>query len=614
MSRCGFLGGKEAIISLRNNGYRDSSMAIGELIDNSIQANARDVTIVLYTDELVVSKNNTRQVVGVAVIDNGDGMDSDLLQRSLILGEGQNRFQSKGMGKFGVGLPQSSISQAKRIDVWSWQNKHVPKHVYIDLDDELWLNDAEIKIPDEFPIPSALSQFINSDSGTVVQWTNVDKMSWRKPSTVFSKCENKIGRMYRDWLNDGSLKLRMVAVDRNGKIISKEDNYFRAVDPLFIMPDAKYDGSPEIPMFKKYVETREKKYSIIVDGVEKAVKLSMNFTIAKDSVLYDEDGQSDTRAGFKPYGKLAELCSGVSIVREGRELDLIKTWYVPNQNRPYHRWWGAEIRFNRDFDEVFGVTNNKQSAIRLTELSKMKYSELEDEFGLRDEFIDEDLCKLEKESPNDYVLFDVITTVHDIIAKMTKAVENRSKKSKREKASRHDSEGASLSKYDGVVEKRSKDENTRSVTDELVEERGDDRVPAIEATLTNNGEYTEDERQKIINDATIGHRCSIIVSPQDSSSFFTIAREDTQMIVKLNSSHLMYDQLFGVFDELLSNDSADVDSMKIGIREAFDTVQFLLTSWARMEDEDRNPKMKATYRQIRQRWGTIMEDSSPSDE
>ena len=38
-----------------------------------------------------------------------------------------------GMGKFGMGLPNASVSQCKRIQVWSWKNKQEVYYTYLDV-------------------------------------------------------------------------------------------------------------------------------------------------------------------------------------------------------------------------------------------------------------------------------------------------------------------------------------------------------------------------------------------------------------------------------------------------------------------------------------------------
>ena len=46
-------------------------------------------------------------------------MNKEELWNSLISGEG-TRQEAKGIGKFGLGLPQSSMTQCKHVTVYSW--------------------------------------------------------------------------------------------------------------------------------------------------------------------------------------------------------------------------------------------------------------------------------------------------------------------------------------------------------------------------------------------------------------------------------------------------------------------------------------------------------------
>lgn len=601
--KCGFLGSKEAITSLRSSGYKDTSMAMGELIDNSIQADSNTVWIVLCTD-YNIGKRNTRRVVTAAVVDNGSGMDAYMLQKSLVLGEGNNRYQSKGMGKFGVGLPQSSISQCKRTDVWSWTDGYSSsKHVYIDLNNEQWLNDAEIKEPDDESIPSIYRQFVKeSKSGTIVQWSDLDHFSWKKPSTVYDKCETLIGRMYRYWLNSGKVVIKLVILDKNGN--NEGEHEFRAVDPLFLMENAKCGNPPETPMFKIY-KKMSLDYIIPVDGETKNVSVDLTFSIAKDNVRILDDGV----AGFKDYGQIARSCIGVSIVREDRELELNAQW---TSKDPRNRWWGAEIKFNRDLDEAFGVTNNKQAANRIDELASKSYDEiieLMDVESTGDE--DRDLKALKEENPEQYVLIDVVLTVKKYIREMYSYIEKNTNKSKSSKASRHGGDSTALEKFDKMVDDRSKVVSTISESDDIAIERGDNREDAVRDALV---DYDEADKEAVLRDVRDGHRGSLIVSEQDSSSFFNVDRKDTQMVVKLNSNHPMYENLFGIFDDIILEDSDDTEAIKIKAIDAFNTLKLVLLAWARMEDEERDPKRKTMYRKIREKWGEILEGSYSYDD
>ena len=43
-------------------------------------------------------------------------------------------YAASGMGKFGMGLPNASISQANRVEVYSWQNGEC-FYTYLDVDE-----------------------------------------------------------------------------------------------------------------------------------------------------------------------------------------------------------------------------------------------------------------------------------------------------------------------------------------------------------------------------------------------------------------------------------------------------------------------------------------------
>ena len=69
--------------------------------------------------------------------DDGCGMDALTLRRALKFGDGTRLDRkSRGIGRFGIGLPNSSISQCRRVDIWSWTNgPENAMHCYLSLDD-----------------------------------------------------------------------------------------------------------------------------------------------------------------------------------------------------------------------------------------------------------------------------------------------------------------------------------------------------------------------------------------------------------------------------------------------------------------------------------------------
>lgn len=108
------------IRATRDSGYKDTVSALSELVDNAIQASARNVFIrIRKTDE-------TPYPIQVYVLDDGVGMSAGVLREALRFG-GSTRFNDrKGLGRYGMGLPNASLNQAKRVEVYTWQK---PKKV-----------------------------------------------------------------------------------------------------------------------------------------------------------------------------------------------------------------------------------------------------------------------------------------------------------------------------------------------------------------------------------------------------------------------------------------------------------------------------------------------------
>jgi DNA topoisomerase VI subunit B len=84
--------------------------AIADLVDNSVDAKATRVSIRLLTE------NN--KLVRIEVVDNGEGMDSDSIDRALTLGL-QREYDTSDLGHFGVGLKAASLGHCDVLTVWS---------------------------------------------------------------------------------------------------------------------------------------------------------------------------------------------------------------------------------------------------------------------------------------------------------------------------------------------------------------------------------------------------------------------------------------------------------------------------------------------------------------
>src|SRR5690242_8174561 len=127
----------KALMSLRASNF-DTPAAVGEPVDNAIQAGANNIKIRLVHGERKVGKKQklTPVVEQIAFSDDGSGMERDVLERALVLGYSTRYNSRTGMGRFGVGATLAGISQAKRLEMYS---RNTPQgeflYSYIDLDE-----------------------------------------------------------------------------------------------------------------------------------------------------------------------------------------------------------------------------------------------------------------------------------------------------------------------------------------------------------------------------------------------------------------------------------------------------------------------------------------------
>lgn len=158
------------ILATRDTGYRDIAAALAELVDNSVQAEATRILIAV--DE---PQSAARSRFTVSVLDNGSGMPPDTLRAALRFG-GTNRFGSRdGIGRFGMGLPNSSVSQARRLDVYSWQHGGGAYHTYLDVDAVARGEVLDIPLPQRVALPVEVRSKCGP-SGTLVVWSECDRL------------------------------------------------------------------------------------------------------------------------------------------------------------------------------------------------------------------------------------------------------------------------------------------------------------------------------------------------------------------------------------------------------------------------------------------------------
>jgi len=585
-----------AVRAMRDNGYKNAAYAVAELMDNSIQAGANTVELLCSDKEEVVEARTRRRLNAVAVLDNGSGMDGTILQIALQFGNGSRLEDGKkgGMGRFGMGLPSASISQCRRVDVWSWQDGiESTLHTYVDLDEVEQGGLTEVPSPEARPIPSewiaAATDDSFGDSGTLVVWSKIDRCLWRTSRALIDNSEKLIGRMYRGWIGDGRVRIRLASFvsGRPEEIVQADDA--RPNDPMYLMERTSCPKPfDEKPMFVPYPspETNERKFTVRFRGEDHLV--TVRFSIAREEARGPNSGNT-------AYGRHAGANAGVSVVRAGRELELDSGW--TNTYDPRERWWGVEVGFDPGLDDLFGVSNNKQSARNLSEASKVNVKDLAKAHGgsvsaLKAALQDDD----DPLAP----LLDVVQAIQSNIEMMRKQIKAQGEGRGRQ---RHDVESTEQRATEAVRRRQEEGKQGRSDEEEGLPES--ERTAELAEEFIRRGREPEEAESLAAETVKSGLKYQMDMAALEAGAFFSVQPRGGVLLVTLNTEHPAYELLLGARnpDELPSGP----DELREKLQAAHEGLEMMLFAWARYEDEQSAPEDRRRTQNVRADWGRMAE-------
>lgn len=571
-----------SISAMRSSGYRDTAHALAELIDNAIQAGedtqSRTEVEVICIDE--APNGGRHQISRLAVYDNASGMSPSLLRKALQFGNGSRleKAQQKGIGKFGMGLPNSSISQCKRVDVWTWQAGTV-YHAFLDVQDIEDGKMTDVPEPQLAEIPSEWQSLIAGnleEHGTLVVWSKLDRISWKQSTTLLRHTEFISGRVYRHFIDDKSVRIRLAAYESKTRTTVYE-SFVRPNDPLYLMAGtnapAPFNQSPAFVPFGQPVAIK-----VAYGGVEYPVTIISS--ICKP--------ETRREGGGKAIGQHAQKNQGISVVRSRRELELNHSFTNSYDTR--ERWWGIEVQFDPGLDDVFGVTNNKQFATRFTRLS-VEEDAMEEGLGVEDY-----QERLEKDRDPRLAMYLISREIEKLLytmrAQVAKMREGERIHSKKERAENMAERAAS----DSVARRRERVGDTgRSDKDEHAPAR--ERASALKADIVQDG-VDEAKALELAVDY-VSKKIKFRFSHADVPGFhiFDVSTAGGVILITLNSRHPVHGR---IFEALQREDEAEAEYAR--------EVLSLIAAWARMEDEAPSEKVRVGIEDIRLQWGRMAMD------
>jgi len=597
----------------KNAGYKTTVYALAELVDNAFEAEAKKVVIALMVD-------SNQMLRKIATIDNGDGMNQEILQSAVCEKAGTNfdRQVSSGkkarrkFGKYGVGLPKASLSQCNFFSVWSWLNK--PENAlksYIDITDLEWINNgAIVEDPKKEAAPQewlTIADMANAKSGTLVLWGDLDGLTWSRArwgehSGLIPNLEFQLGRTYRKMLSGKKpdFEIEVVVLDERFREIEKVK--IGPNDPLFItagcrIPRKKLDDGifwpQDDPLFDEIIKGTLELEIPLKNGKTTKKSISFAASIARKNTFAQLSGRN---AGSLPHGKFADRNLGISLLREGREIDLSLALNNPSEAR--ERWIGAEFDFPHEFDNILGMTNNKQSYTRLEQVIKHK----KEDFLEPNETTNACLSRLRKEDPILANCLEIAWKIRDIWEFAWKT----HKDMREEFIGQPDGDNGDpdISPEDRAEKFATKADNKGiSLPKNLSEEEQKNLKIKIIQELEKQGVPNTVAKQIAARIVEKGLTYIITSRAGLGSPFFSVDHVVDSKILVLNQDHRAHPYLISSISEM-ENEKLEV--LKDRLQKAKTSIMLMLEAWTKLESEAVTSE-KRKFQMLREDWGRVLD-------
>lgn len=354
-----------ALRSLRDSGY-SLAAALGEVIDNSLEADANNILLRL---EETQDKHGKKHIHRIVVVDDGSGMGTEILPYYLQVGFSTRYMQKDTIGKYGVGAKLAALNYGRRIDVWSrTREEELWQHVYFDLDDAIEQEEkgevVGIEMPNLEPVPDELVPLLPNDSGTVVVWSKVDRLEEgrRAPDAkaLRVEVEKELARMFRYFLRDG-IK------------VSVNDTKLLPHDPLFLMEGTWADKelTKYYDRLNKATEREGQKNSLSsrkthfpAEVIAKEPIPIGGSTATLTVTLYPIEVAREPGTGGDELAQKLQVPQNegsISFVRLDREINYTPVPKIfPRGIQDPDRFIGIEVAFTPELDDYFGVRNVKR--------------------------------------------------------------------------------------------------------------------------------------------------------------------------------------------------------------------------------------------------------------
>ena len=202
------------LFGLSRIGYTTAS-ALCDIIDNSVRAielsagKGKAIQLLIRKEHEEFTDNRKNNVKEYVIVDDGCGMDEDLIQNALKLGSLES-YETSSLSKFGLGLKSAAFSQGDILQVISAKEginfvKYVISLPEVQLRKKYFAKSVELDKDDEMLIES----YLKDRRGTIIKLSNIRKVNHPSVRSTVNELMEKAGVIYYYFLKDQKIAIRL---------------------------------------------------------------------------------------------------------------------------------------------------------------------------------------------------------------------------------------------------------------------------------------------------------------------------------------------------------------------------------------------------------------------
>ena len=358
-------------LSMKSTYFRSSAQAIAELLDNSIQAGAEKVSI-----DLIPAKDG-KLVDKIIISDDGCGMEPRMMSEALSYGGTQRHNNRTGTGRFGMGMPNSTFTQADKVTIIS-KTKDGKIHILV-FDGKLLeegkytSENGTLMVPEANPgtLPKDVEDIVTKsgnkfEQGTILILEGLSRMKIQRKAALVEHLRQHLGTIFNKQL--------AVPTGNKNDLVGKLSLFIEGksvipADPLFLTPGAQgFDDDSSRPQPFQSIKIA------IEQGNIKGI-LRCEFALVEPT-FWLKDKKASPVSSKNRHGarfEIAKQYEGINIYRHDRLIDTVSN--IPKyvwSNAPKGiktKWLNNDrtirvaLYFEPVLDEFFGVEVTKQQAM-----------------------------------------------------------------------------------------------------------------------------------------------------------------------------------------------------------------------------------------------------------